>query len=301
MKKLILATVIALSNIAMAADLPELHKIEEVTLSAPYSCGGSYSRSALFLSDYSKKRNSPDLLYNGACRSGNTISASTAGDDFTVIADLGDVRLEDVSAHKAMNFQNISGQDNSFKQDQPVVLNHTYAILISKSEIRALYVIKVVAYRPDGAMTIQYAVKSYSIQKSESKSPGFEWEKGNKGSANPNAINFINQDEMGEDLILSIVGSSFNGVTTTGRTSTGELRISVYSNYGELNYFNSRGQLVFTQRVSSDEVRGLEKALRNANSTCPADFTISRRLRQVTKVVSKCVPFAQTNVSTREG
>lgn len=162
------------------SDFPELHKIEVYTFQAPYSCKGDYSKSALFLSSYSKQRNSPDLLFNGACNSPLYIEASTAGDDFSLISDLGDVSLESVSASKSFNYDRTVGMDNTFKANMPVIEGHTYSVLISKSEIRALYVLKVDKILPNGMMVIRYAVKSYSIQKTVNESPNFDWEKGNQ-------------------------------------------------------------------------------------------------------------------------
>lgn len=69
--------------------LPELHKIQRVTLSPSYSCRSSedfhkgYENTALFLSAYSRKMNSPELLFNGACKSADWFEAATAGDDLT--------------------------------------------------------------------------------------------------------------------------------------------------------------------------------------------------------------------------
>src|SRR3954467_138388 len=73
--------------------LPELHTIKTVTLSPSYSCrsqedfGKGYESTALFLSKYSKSRNSPDLLFDGACRSGDYFESSTAGDDMAFVVD----------------------------------------------------------------------------------------------------------------------------------------------------------------------------------------------------------------------
>lgn len=62
----------------------------------------------------------------------------------------------------------------------PVYRNHTYAVLISKRDIRALYVLTVDEINPQGQLKIRYAVKSYSIQGTQVESPGFGWEQGNR-------------------------------------------------------------------------------------------------------------------------
>lgn len=159
--------------------MPTLHKIETYTFQAPYSCRGNYKVSALFLSEFSKRMNAPDLLFNGACGSELSIQASTAGDDFSMIADLGDAPLKHISASRSLNYDSIRGHDNVFKQEMPVLAKHTYAVLISKSDIRALYVLRVDEIS-NGRMKIRYAVKSYSVQKSVTDAPGFDWEMGNQ-------------------------------------------------------------------------------------------------------------------------
>jgi hypothetical protein len=156
--------------------LPTLHKIEEYTFQAPYSCNGSFEKSALFLSQYSKTRNAPDLLFNGACGSPLYVEASTAGDDFSLISDLGTVSLDSVSASKAFNYQRAVGHDNTFTQTAQVIEGHTYTVLIAKSEIRALYAFTVESISPTGEMKIKYAVKSYSLHTTKTESSGFDWE-----------------------------------------------------------------------------------------------------------------------------
>ena len=164
-----------------ASALPLLHEIKRVTLETPYSCNGSYKKSALFLSSYSKDRNSPDLLYNGACNPGdNYIEASTAGDDFSLISDLGNISLTEVTAAKSFNFQRTVGKNNNFKATQEIKVGHVYVVLTSKSEIRSLVAYKVVDQTIDGKMTLEYAVKSYSIQYTTEESKGFDWEQKNK-------------------------------------------------------------------------------------------------------------------------
>src|ERR1700689_1890318 len=86
--------------------LPELHKTNSVTLGPSYSCGsagqaqtgeGSYRNSALFLSKYSHQMNAPELLFNGACGAEDYLQSSVAGDEMSLIADLGAVPLETVA------------------------------------------------------------------------------------------------------------------------------------------------------------------------------------------------------------
>ena len=167
--------------------LPELHTIKTVTLSPAYSCRSSeqfqkgYENTALFLSAYSKQRNSPDLLFNGACKSGNYFQASTNGDEFSLIADLGpEVPLEEVSAARAFNLKRVHAfaEYSKFADTVKVEPNHTYAVLLNESDLRGLFIFKVTEYVPDEKVVLQYAVKSYQIMPGGGvRSEGFDWDK----------------------------------------------------------------------------------------------------------------------------
>ncbi|HEU0143145.1 MAG TPA: hypothetical protein VFQ47_00010 [Nitrososphaera sp.] len=170
-------------------ELPELHTIKTITLSPSYSCRPSdefqrgYQNTALFLSAYSKQRNSPDLLFNGACRSEDYFEASTAGDDMSLIADLGaNVSLEEVSASRAFNLKRVHSfaAYSRFVQAAKVEPSHTYAVLLNDREKRGLLIFTVVNYVPNEKVELRYAVKSYQIMPSgQIVSSGFDWERTN--------------------------------------------------------------------------------------------------------------------------
>jgi hypothetical protein len=163
--------------------LPELHTIKLATLEPSYGCRSrdefrsGYRRTALFLSQYSDDRNSPDLLFNGACGSEDYFQASTAGDDMSLIADLGDAPLADVTAQKAFNFKGIHAFDlySRFMEESPVVAGHTYAILINKRDVRGLVIVHVSDYVPNKRVELQYAVKEYQLLTVKSQAEGFNW------------------------------------------------------------------------------------------------------------------------------
>src|SRR4051812_12924475 len=127
--------------------LPELHTIKTVTLSPPYSCRSleesqkGYENTALFLSAFSKRRNIPDLLFNGACKADNYLQPGTT---FSLIADLGaSIPLEEVSASRAFNFKGVHSfaDFSKFVQAVNVELGHTYAVLLNEDDIRGLFVV----------------------------------------------------------------------------------------------------------------------------------------------------------------
>jgi len=192
MKRLIFVALALLVASSAVADqnygLPELHTIKTVTLSPSYSCRSpdefqnGYDTTALFLSDYSKRRNSPDLLFDGACRSEDYFEADTAGDDMALIADLGtDVSIETLSAHLAFNKQNVNTFPaySKFVRTVKVEANHTYVVLLSKREIRGLFIFTVTKYIPNQRVDLKYAVKEYQVTDVKAESPGFSWEQKN--------------------------------------------------------------------------------------------------------------------------
>jgi len=174
------------STTALAQDygLPELHTIKTATLSPSYSCRSQedfsrgYEKTALFLSDYSKRMNAPDLLFNGACKSEDYFEASTAGDDMALIADLGtDISIEQLSAHLAFNKQNVHSflAYSKFAKAVKVEANHTYVVLLNKSDLRGLFIFTVTNYVPNERVKLKYAVKEYQILDVKAQSPGFSW------------------------------------------------------------------------------------------------------------------------------
>lgn len=169
----------ALARLQAQAGLPELNKIQSYKLARPYSYGGSYDNSALFLSPATKRVSGPDLLYNSyETHEGVTLffEAATAGDDFSVIADLGPVPLETVKPTMAFNYDRIVFHDNTFKPTQPIVEGHTYAVLNSKRDVRSLFIVKVDRLNEDRSLEIRYAVKSFSLIKNSQEAPGWDWE-----------------------------------------------------------------------------------------------------------------------------
>ncbi len=160
--------------------LPELHRIKTITLSPSYSCRSEdefqqgYANTALFLSAYSRRRNSPELLFNGACGAKDNLESINATG---VIADLGEMPLERVTAHLMFNTRNVASFElySKFAQVAKVLPNHTYAVLMGGTEIRSLFVFTVTGYIPNKKLDLQYVVKEYQVLQVRAQSPGFDW------------------------------------------------------------------------------------------------------------------------------
>eukprot|EP00029_Vermamoeba_vermiformis_P007234 TRINITY_DN3072_c0_g1_i1.p1 TRINITY_DN3072_c0_g1~~TRINITY_DN3072_c0_g1_i1.p1 ORF type:complete len:254 (-),score=31.69 TRINITY_DN3072_c0_g1_i1:9-770(-) len=190
-----------------ADTLPALHQIQQHSFSAPYSCGGSYNKSALFLSPFALKRNTPDLLYNGACNSDLFFQSNTAGDDFALITLIGSVSLENVDA--TMVFQGANNQHSTFQQNQQAIPSMTYAALLSKSDIRALFAFKVKTIdNQTKACDIEYVVLSYAIQDTLAESPGFDWSGKNTFSQSPSAAEVEVTVSVDPTISMTIMGAT---------------------------------------------------------------------------------------------
>ena len=161
--------------------LPDLHKIKSVTLSPPYSCRTpaefqtGYANTALFLSAYSKQRNSPELLFNGACGAQDYFEGVNAGDYLDVIADIGEVALTDLSAQQIFSPQNRVDSQSTFTQWVPVQAGHTYAALVNTTEVRGFFYFRVVNFVPDQKVDLEYVVMDYQLLRVAAESPGFDW------------------------------------------------------------------------------------------------------------------------------
>jgi hypothetical protein len=161
--------------------LPELHKIKRATLSPSYGCRSAedfavgYGDTALFLSAYSKKHNSPELLFDGACNSSsNYFSSATAGDFLDVIADFGSIPLEELTASDVFGPHRTVDSMAHFREMTRVEMGHTYAVLINKDTIRGFFFFRVTDYAPQ-KLDLEYVVMDYSIIREELRAPGFDW------------------------------------------------------------------------------------------------------------------------------
>jgi hypothetical protein len=176
----LLAVFIALAHAQTPATppgLPALHAVKAATLSPSYSCRSKeefdkgFRNTALFLSTHGVETNSPDLLFNGACGAENYFDVTFAGDDMSLIADLGAVPIEQVTTQKAFN------SVNRFTREAKVEQGHTYAVVVNQTDRRGLFVFSVDQYVPDQKVVLRYDVKDYQITERVAQSAGFDWGK----------------------------------------------------------------------------------------------------------------------------
>jgi hypothetical protein len=133
----------------------------------------------LYLADYSRYQG-PDLLFDGGCGSKDFFHGSTAGDDMSLIADLGVVPLEELTASKAFRVPSEGSRYSRFSEVADVEDGHTYAVLINKASHRGLFVFTVVDHVPNKKVELRYAVAEYHAMIVRSESQGFDWEAKNR-------------------------------------------------------------------------------------------------------------------------
>jgi hypothetical protein len=173
---LLLMTPNAMTQIPGASPKPGVKRT--VTLTPSYSCRSAadfsqgYQNTALFLSASMKYLNSPDLLFNGACGSEDYFQSSTHGDNRSLVADLasGSVTPEILAINSSKAQLDARALDKlGFKQDAMVVPGHTYAALLDKHGVRALFVFTVNDYVKNTLVSISYEVLDYRIAPEEPK------------------------------------------------------------------------------------------------------------------------------------
>lgn len=174
------------------SELPQLHQISKASLSPLHKCRPAeesqnvYQPTTLFLSKHSERIKSPDLVFNGACGAPDYFVVATSGDDLSMIADLGDVPIEDVTAHMVFRLKpdNDPANVNRFVRGARVEFNHTYAVLQNKAHVRGIFFFRVTGYLPNERVDLTYAVKHYQLMGVQDVAPGFDWTRKNS-SANP--------------------------------------------------------------------------------------------------------------------
>ena len=173
MKVFLFVVLMALCSFTTAQSLPltpTLYKLQNFTFAAPYSCGGNYQHSALFLSSESQLANSPDLLLNGACGNVPYFQIATSGSDLGYIEIYGlNTPLSSLSA------QDLQNPKNLFSINANVQVGHTYGITGSKQEFRYILGVTVNSLNPNGSLDITYAVYLYEVHQVVDQSPGFNW------------------------------------------------------------------------------------------------------------------------------
>jgi hypothetical protein len=161
--------------------LPTLYQIHSITLSPSYSCRSAsesqqgYENTAIFLSDYSKSINAPELLFNGACGSPDNFESALAGEYLDVLTDYGDIPLETLRSDQVFSPQRVVGTDSRFTRTVGVTAGHTYGVLINKDNARGFFYFRVLNHVQNQRVDLQYAVMDYQLNQTYVRSPGFDW------------------------------------------------------------------------------------------------------------------------------
>ena len=164
-------------------DLPELHKIRKSTLSPSSGCRSKedsqtgYGTAALYLS---KDSRGPELLFYGGCGQQDRLLVNMAGGDMNLMADMGKVPLEDLSADQpfVLRLDHSLEPALQFKFEAQIEVGHTYAVLVNKTFERALFYFTVTGHLQNKRLDLRYVVKNFQITTTMmAEAPGFSWER----------------------------------------------------------------------------------------------------------------------------
>ena len=164
---MILIASTASAELSPGYKVPENGKIQVATLSGSLSCPeiGEFKPLNLNGEVYSSGNYYPELQINFGCGGKPALD----GVDLTLIAEIGDVRLEELDSVSSMrSMQN--GENYNFKESALIKENMTYSMILNSSKFRGLLVFRVISYRQN-ILTIEYVTRKYSkiiqTQKSE--------------------------------------------------------------------------------------------------------------------------------------
>jgi len=174
----VLVKVVASTSVG-ADGLPDLLVIKNHTFPLPWGCG-SYDQASLWLSNFSKKMNSPDLLYNScvSCSAtcSQTFSVNTVVWDSSAIAKFPQgTDLTTLSASTLIAFDWARAPMWETSGWVSVAVGATYGVIIAKENIRSIYAFQVVNASVNGPVTINYGVFSYELMQVVKESPGSSW------------------------------------------------------------------------------------------------------------------------------
>lgn len=179
--KLLLITSLLMAQIASAEitsdyTLPENGKIKTAILSGSYSCKEAGPFKVLNLNGETHHGGNyyPELQINFVCGAKPMLE----GTDLSLIADIGDKRLEDLDFYLSLMPKWQTGQSHNFRVSAEIKENNTYAMILNTFKFRGLLVFRVISYR-DNILTIQYATRKYSLIQETQKSDFIDYEKKN--------------------------------------------------------------------------------------------------------------------------
>jgi hypothetical protein len=143
--------------------LPPLRIVQSAVIGPSYSCGGNYSNAALYVTEENRRLEFPDLMFNGACGSDNYFALNLAGDEMSLIADLGTTPLAGLNEANVFNLRGVNtyADYTQFSWIAKVIEGHTYAVALNSGVTRGVFAFTVTRLVPDKQVALQYEVFSY--------------------------------------------------------------------------------------------------------------------------------------------
>ncbi len=165
----LLASFMTVTVKAAENKMPELNTLESAVLTA--------NTPSLYLSSYSKASDDPDL-YAFARPNGDIFVTSGSRGPLSLIADLGEKNLEEVSYADTVRNNGSDEELVQYSFGRKMVLGHVYSIVMNTSTARGTLVFKVESLT-NTRVAISYAVKAYIAFNQVAASEGFDPKEGN--------------------------------------------------------------------------------------------------------------------------
>lgn len=172
----LLALSIANADEQLDYKLPENGKIKVATLTGSYSCpaAGVFTTLHLNRDTFHNGNYYPELQMNFACGS----TPSLEGGDLSLIAEMGDVPLEQITTLTAQAPSWTVGESYNFRRSAVIKEGTTYSVMLNSFKYRGLLVFRVISYKSN-ILTIEYVTRSYSLIKETETSKFIDYKEPN--------------------------------------------------------------------------------------------------------------------------
>ncbi len=170
---------IASKSIALESSrlvLPELNKIKSATLFGSY--GENHEGFYLNLSSFTEIHKDYDLFIYSNQRE-IILKSGTLGPSLSLIADIGDVPLEDVNFYLGLSPLWTLTDSHNFRKQAVAIPNRTYVVVINNWQTSGMLVFRIEDVRGD-QVRLRYAVRKYQIKKTILEPERFNYEEKNK-------------------------------------------------------------------------------------------------------------------------
>lgn len=165
----LLASLLTVTVKAEEAYLPQLNIIESTILTA--------NADGVYFSSYSKAYQEPDL-WAYVRQNGKLMVTSGSRGSLTLIADLGERNLEEISYVETLSQNNNPQEPHQYSYEKDLIIGHVYVLVMNTMTSRGIVSFKVESLTKT-RVALTYAVNAYMAMKAVNMSEGFNANEGN--------------------------------------------------------------------------------------------------------------------------